>query len=187
MEHNGYWTLFAAMAIEGTGLPIPMEFLFLPAGFAVTQGRMNLGLVVLVSTLGGVFGNLIGYLAGRYCGPSVIRRLSSLIHLREDSLAKASCWFQSHGGRTIFLSRFLGFIRAPSILSAGMVGMDLVKYLFYSALGGVVWNGFWAVAAWLFGSQLPAVLGRYYPYFGALIAALAAGTVWFHYTFRKTV
>lgn len=186
MEKNGYWTLFWAMAIEGTGLPIPMEFLFIPAGFAVTQGKLSLGLVIAVSTSGGVFGNIVGYLAGRYFGPMLIRRFGQILKISQESLEKVSHWFEVHGGRTIFLSRFFGFIRAPSILSAGIAGMDLVKYVAYSALGGVIWNGFWAVAAWLFGAQLPILLGKFYPYFGLIVTLLIGGAFWFRSRNQKS-
>lgn len=173
MADHGYWTLFIAMAVEGTGLPIPFEFLFIPAGFAVSRGEMAMWAVIGTSTAGSVFGNLVGYWLGRWGGAAFISRWGRYFHIDPDKLAKVNEWFYLHGGRTVFASRFVGFIRAPSILSAGIFRMDVAQYAFYSALGALVWNGFWAVAAWLFGSKLPDMLGRVYRFAGPALVVLA--------------
>lgn len=180
MAVHGYWTLFLAMAIEGTGLPIPFEFLFIPAGFAVSRGEMAMWAVIGASTAGSLFGNLLGYWLGRWGGVAFISRWGRYFHIDPDRLARVNEWFYRHGGRTVFASRFVGFIRAPSIISAGIFRMDVVQYAWYSALGALVWNGFWASTAWLFGSKLPDMLGRVYRFVGpALLVTAIVGVASF--------
>ena len=164
MHVHGYWTLFIAMAVEGVGLPIPMEFLFIPAGFAVSAGKLNLGLVIGVSSLGGVAGNVVGYFFGRYGGNAFLSRFGRYLRIHERDLARVRTWFAEHGGRTVLASRFVGFIRAPSIITAGLLRMHLPRYILFSALGALIWNAFWATAAWLLGAQLPAYIARAHHY-----------------------
>ena len=179
MQWHGYWTLFFAMAVEGTGLPIPMEFLFIPAAFAVSAGKLNLGTVIGVSTLGGVLGNLVGYFLGRYGGNAFIRRFGHCLRIGEQDLAGIRRWFIEHGGRTVLASRFVGFIRAPSILTAGLLRMHLPHYILFSAVGALLWNSFWAAAAWLLGAQLPAYIARAHHYLAwPLAVLLVAGGAW---------
>lgn len=180
MRDHGYWTLFWAMAVEGTGLPLPMEFLFIPAGFAVTRGEMSLWAIIAASTAGGLVGNLIGYWLGRWGGAAFVHRWGRYFRIEPGAIDRVSNWFYRHGGRTVLASRFLGFIRAPSILSAGIFRMDVARYLYYSAIGGVVWNGFWATVAWLFGSKIPELFGRVYRVIGpAAVVAAFGGFLWY--------
>lgn len=176
MGTSGYLTLFIAMAIEGIGLPIPMEFLFIPASLSIERGELSLPGVILASSAGSVFGNWAGYLAGRYGGDAFLRRFSRYLKMDEQAIQRVGDWFHRYGGRTVFMGRFIGFIRAAAILCAGAFGMRPWPYLVYSTLAAVVWNGAWAVLAYLVGPQLLDAVERHYiPVVLGLVPAIALG------------
>ena len=172
MREHGYWTLFLAMAIEGLGLPIPMEFLFIPAGFSIARRELNLAWVTGAATLGSLAGNLGGYALGSWGGRAFLRRYGHYFRIHQKDLDKVNQWLAQYGGRTVFAGRFIGFLRAPSILAAGIGHMPLWDFALFSALAGLVWNGFWAFAALQFGRQLPVIVEKVRPYFLASLVAL---------------
>lgn len=65
LHHYGYLVIFVVLAIEGTGMPgIPLEMVFLGAGYLIQRGQMSFELAVVAAALGNVFGNLAGYVIG---------------------------------------------------------------------------------------------------------------------------
>jgi len=139
-----YLTLFLLLFfIEGTGMPgIPYEPAFLAAGFLIENGQMDFWGAVLVGILGNLLGNLAGYWLGAHPGKGLFMRI-----LRrsggEEALLKARHWLDRYGAPLVVLARWFSPIRTPTILAAGLAGMDFRAYLFYSALGAFTWTWAW--------------------------------------------
>lgn len=154
VTHHGYLTLFVAMYIEGLGLPVPAELLFIPAGFLIHSRDLAFFPVVLSATLGGLIGNLTGYALARFGGAGLVSRYGTYIKLGESQLEQVREWFSRYGGKTIFISRFVGFIRAAAIVSAGIGRMPVLEFAANQAAAGLAWNFLWAFAAWVFGRRV---------------------------------
>src|SRR2546430_89094 len=54
-------------------------------------------------------------------------------------LGRAEAWFARHGGKTILLGRFVGFLRALAPFVAGASVMPYRRFLPYNAAGAVLW------------------------------------------------
>ena len=54
-------------------------------------------------------------------------------------------FFKKRGEVTIFVSRFIPVVRHLISLPAGMGRMPIGKFLFYTVIGGAIWNTFLAL------------------------------------------
>lgn len=161
VARHGYVTLFTAMFLEGFGLPLPSELLFIPAGFLIHRHDLTFGGVLLAATLGGLGGNAAGYAVARLGGKELISRYGRFVKLGDDHLNQFRAWISRHGGKTIFISRFFGPIRAASIVGAGVGRMPIGEYLLYQAAAGLVWNFTWAFAAKMFGRRVARLIDHF--------------------------
>jgi membrane protein DedA with SNARE-associated domain len=78
MELAGTWwqylALFVAVAASWVGVPFIGATALGAAGLAASQGKLNLALVVVVSTVAGEVGGLIGYAIGNRWGRELLER-----------------------------------------------------------------------------------------------------------------
>lgn len=79
LHHYGYLVIFVVLAIEGTGMPgVPLEIVFLGAGYLIQRGQMSFELAVVAAALGNTFGNLAGYMVGATARVVADRRRGAL-------------------------------------------------------------------------------------------------------------
>lgn len=140
--------LFVTLVVEGTGLPwVPYEPVFVVVGQLAEVNRLNPLVAIAVGSAGNLLGNLIGYWVGRRAGRALVERHGHRIHLGEEEMRLVEGWFGRYGAVTTLVGRFFGVIRTPAILMAGLAGMDLRRYVLYSALGAAVWTAVWVYGA----------------------------------------
>jgi membrane protein DedA with SNARE-associated domain len=54
-------------------------------------------------------------------------------------LPPAERFFEAHGGKTIFIARFVAILRFTAALLAGATRMPWWKFFFWNAAGGICW------------------------------------------------
>lgn len=138
-----YRAVLVASILEGLGLPIPTEVLFVPAIALAAKGDVSLLMLVLLATLGNTLGGLIGYGVAFKGGQAFFQTASRWFGIKPEAQRKMESYFARHGQTTVFLSRFIGFIRAATIYSAGAARMPVTRFAIYIAAGGLVWYGGW--------------------------------------------
>ncbi len=134
--------VFILMALESTAAPVPSEAVMPFAGFLVAQGKMSLWSVVLFSTLGSIAGSLLSYYIGYFGGKPAVRKLGRFLFLNERHLERTEKFFGRHGGRTIFIARFIPIVRHLISIPAGIGRMEIKKFVILTALGAGAWNWF---------------------------------------------
>ncbi|MDA8345263.1 MAG: DedA family protein [Thermaerobacter sp.] len=180
----GYPLLFFASAIEGTGLPGPIELFFLAAGFLIARGDMTLFWVWASATAGNVLGNLGGYLIGRWGGRPLFDQVARRMHFKEAGVLRAESWFQNFGATAQAISRLVGVTRTPAILGAGMMRAPLGPFLIGSLVGDGIWAMFWTLAGLGIGRNMPYVRQHEALAITLLVVLLVGGAaVW--YLFRR--
>jgi membrane protein DedA with SNARE-associated domain len=160
LRQHLYLAMFLASMIEGLGLPFPAEFLFVLGAVAIHRGDATFAGVVLATTFGNITGSMIGYSLAYAGGPLLIRRVAGVIRIKEESIAKVEQFFVKYGTSTVFISRFVGVIRAATIYTAGAARMSPVRFVVFLAAGALLWNAGWAFLAVQFGKRLPWMLHR---------------------------
>mgnify|MGYP001594527623 FL=1 len=148
-----YAILFAIIFIE-TGIVfvpfLPGDSLLFAAGALSALGSLNPWLVFVLLSVAAVLGDTTNYWIGHVFGQKIIA--NPKIPLNQDHIDKTNQFFEKHGGKTIFLARFVPIIRTFAPFVAGIGKMDYKKFISYNLFGGVVWVGLFTFAGYFFGN-----------------------------------
>jgi len=160
IHHFGYPLIFALVMGETMGLPIPGETsLLVGAAAAGATGALSLWGVIAVGAAGAVIGDNLGYWVGRRGGRPLLLKLAGRLGLRDKVFPRAEAFFARHGGKTVFLGRFVVFLRILSGPLAGASRMPYARFLLYNLSGGVIWAAAVAVIGHVLGRNLASVEG----------------------------
>lgn len=153
-----YVAVFLASFIESVpviGTLMPGTILLIFFGFVAAQAHLPLGLVIFWAAIGGVVGDLIAYLIGRF-GFRFLRNHRKIL---EHSHARSGqAFFKRHGGKSVLFARFIGLLRPIIPLIAGMLDMKAGKFLAWNAAGSFLWAGVYITLGFFFGDRLRPIL-----------------------------
>jgi len=144
ISNLGYAGIVLAMAIESACIPLPSEIIMPFSGFLVHEGVFNFWLVSLAGGFGCLVGSMIAYYIGHWKGEEwvrlLIRKYGKYILVFEYELDEAIHWFKKYGSAIAFTSRLLPVVRTFISLPAGISGMDVKKFAFYTFVGSFTWS-----------------------------------------------
>src|SRR5689334_20245339 len=137
----GAWTygiLFAVIFVE-TGLVImpflPGDSLLFAAGTFAALGSLNLWLLMGLLMVAAILGDTVNYAIGHYLG----ERAYDIKWIKREYLDKTHAFFEKHGGKAIFLARFVPIVRTFAPFVAGVGKMSYGYFVTYNFVGGIVW------------------------------------------------
>jgi membrane protein DedA with SNARE-associated domain len=137
-ESYGYFVIFVPVLLETAGLPLPGETVLLFSGVAASQGRIDPWIAIVVGSAAAIIGDNIGYAIGRYGGRRLVMKLAHVGRI-ESSLAWGETFFAKHGGKTVFVARWIFGLRIFGAWIAGMVHMPWRVFFLWNAAGGITW------------------------------------------------
>ena len=149
----GYPGILILMAMESMMVPLPSELVMPFAGFLASQGKLNLALIIVYSSLGSLLGSLLSYYIGKYGGYKLVLKYGKYLFLDAHDLEKTEQWFARRGSKTIFLSRFIPVVRHLISIPAGIGKMDLKKFCIYTIAGATLWNTILAYFGYILGKN----------------------------------
>ena len=175
----GLFILFAAVAIESAGVPIPGETTLITAAFLATpsQHHYSLWSVIVVAASAAIVGDNVGYWLGREGGRALLERWGPLRRYAERTLPPAERFFAKHGAKAVFFGRFIAILRVTAAWLAGISHMPWWRFLIWNALGGILWATGVSLLAYEFGKAAADAVSRYGLY--AVVALIALGLVAF--------
>jgi membrane-associated protein len=165
-----YGILFAIIFAE-TGLVftpfLPGDSLLFASGAFAAVGSFNLAALLFVLWLAAFLGDTANYWIGRFFGKKIIA--SPKVPINQKHIDKAQRFYGKHGGKTIFLARFIPIMRTFAPFVAGVGKMHYFKFLYYNVLGAVVWIVLFVPAGYFFGN-IPQVRKNFFFVILAIIA-----------------
>jgi membrane protein DedA with SNARE-associated domain len=171
----GYYALFAVVAAESLGIPVPGETMLIAAGtYAGTTHKLSIWVIFFVAAAAAIIGDNIGFLIGQKGGYRLVRRYGARVRLDESKVKVARYIFDRHGGKVVFFGRFVSVLRTYAAFLAGTIRMRWPKFLVYNASGGVVWAAVYAFASYTVGKTLARVTGTIT---WALVGAAVVGAI----------
>ncbi len=142
----GFLIIFFFMIIESSFIPFPSEVVMIPAGFLAWRGELtcqnpwpDLSLALLAGTLGSLAGAYLNYFLAQKMGRPMLHKYGKYLLLPEPTLNRAEEIFREYGELATFVCRLLPAIRQLISLPAGLSGMDLRRFSFFTALGAGIW------------------------------------------------
>jgi membrane protein DedA with SNARE-associated domain/rhodanese-related sulfurtransferase len=181
---HGGLVLFAAVLVEQLGLPLPALPWMVAAGALAANGQLN-PLPALAGIVAAcLIADALWFELGRRGGARVLRTLCRLSLQPDSCVRRTRDLFGRDGMRSVIAAKFvpgLGTIVPPL---AGMSGVRLRRYLWFDALGSLLYGGGCLLLGVLFRHQLDwllATLGRLGNNGLGLLVCAAAGYVGFKY------
>ena len=157
------------------GLFVPGSVVMFGVGTIVAAGSMELVPTLAWAAVGAVIGDGSSYLIGRYYH----QRLRVIWPFRRypNMIARGVDFFHSHGGKSIFLARFVGPVRPLLPAVAGMLDMPAKRFFLFNTLSATLWSPAYILPGVLFGASLGVaaeIAGHL-----ALLLAILVGLLWF--------
>ena len=161
LDHYGLWVyalLFAIIFAE-TGFVItpflPGDSLLFAAGTLAAGSGLDIQWLVPLLIIASFAGDNTNYWIGYHVGPRIFRRTHARL-LNLAYLERTHAFYERHGGKTVFLARFMPILRTFAPFVAGIGRMPYGRFLAFSFSGAVVWIGLFTLAGYYFG-HLPVV------------------------------
>lgn len=137
----GAWTyllvgVFAFAEVGAfVGLIVPGETMMLLGGAVAGQGAIDVYLLIGIAWFSAWAGDSTSFFVGRRLGREFLLRHGPRFGLSEERFDQVESYFSRHGGKTIFLGRFISLVRAFAPFIAGSSGMRYRTFVPYSILG----------------------------------------------------
>ncbi|HEX8754504.1 MAG TPA: DedA family protein [Solirubrobacterales bacterium] len=178
-SHLGYLVLFALIAAESAGVPLPGETALFGAGVLARSGELDILVVILVAAAAAILGDNLGYLLGRRGARAVLLLPGPLARQRAAFFERGEPFFQRHGPKAVFLGRFVSILRIGVAWLAGMHRMRWRTFFFWNALGGIAWATLVGMIAYALGEAVE----RLFAFVGvagvlAVVAVLYGARAW---------
>jgi membrane protein DedA with SNARE-associated domain len=182
IAQGGYLGLFFLMALENIFPPIPSEVIMGYAGVLVARGEMSFWPAWIIGTLGTLAGNYVWYWLGfRWTEPQLhgfITRYGRWLTFEWSEFESAREKFRRYGDWIVFLLRFSPFLRTIVSLPAGLARMPHGRFLLFTFLGSLIWNGMLIGG----GAALADMIARYEDLAElAILAFVGGGVIWYLY------
>jgi len=139
IEDYGLLILFVIVAAESSGIPVPGETALITTGVLASQGHFEIEWVIVVAAVAAIIGDNIGYWIGRKGGTKLLDRWAFTRRMRDRYMPPARRFFDAHGGKTIFLARFVAVLRIFGAWIAGITHMPWWRFFAWNAAGGICW------------------------------------------------
>jgi len=177
VHHYGLAALFLIVMLESGGIPLPGETALIAAAIFASNGNLDITEVILVAAAAAIIGDNLGYWIGRTAGRGLLERLGPIQSWSQPSLEWSERFFKRHGGKTIFLARFVAVLRVTAAWLAGMSRMNWWRFFAWNAAGGICWAILVGLIAYYAGHAAADAVGQYGLYGGAAVVVLGAAAL----------
>lgn len=183
-ETIGLPVVFALIAIETMGIPVPGETALITASIVASRGRLEIDAVIAVAAAAAIVGDNVGFAIGRKLGRKLLTAPGPLLHHRRRVIAVGEPFFDRHGPKAVFLGRWVTGLRITAAWMAGVTRMSWPTFVFWNALGGIAWATSIGLLAYFVGHSAEkfihlAGLG------GAAVVVLGGLALWFVLRVRR--
>jgi membrane protein DedA with SNARE-associated domain len=167
----GYAAVFALIAVETMGIPLPGETALIIAALAAHDGKLEIVPLVAIAAAAAILGDNVGFTIGRYGGRRLLLAKGPLLEYRERVIEHGEPFFERHGPKAVFLGRWVSGLRIASAWLAGINRMSWPTFLFWNALGGIAWACSVGFAVYALGDVAEKAITIAGPIFGGLVIA----------------
>jgi len=135
-----YLIIFLTCTVEAlvvVGLMLPGSTLLVALGAIVASGVISWQLSMTAAIAGAILGDFLSFWIGQHYH----LRIERLWPFRRypQMIARGKIFFKNHGGKSVFLGRFIAPIRPMIPLVAGMMDMPVGNFFLFNALSAIGW------------------------------------------------
>ncbi|MDH3871720.1 MAG: LssY C-terminal domain-containing protein [Gammaproteobacteria bacterium] len=153
--HTSGLLIFVVTLLESLiviGLLIPGALVLFGVGALIATGALELLPVLAWAAAGALAGDTISFLLGRHYHQRLrvmwpLKRYPRLVNRGID-------FFYRHGGKSIFMARFVGPVRPILPAIAGMMDMRRSRFLLVDSIASALWAPAYILPGMVFGASL---------------------------------
>lgn len=139
LNPGSYLAIIVVLTLTGAGLPLPEEVPVLAAGVLAANGHLDPWLALASCIVGALAGDCIMYFIGYHFGRNVLKDHPWWVRfVTPEREAHVEEMFRRHGIKVFFVVRFLVLLRAPLLLSAGILRVSFRRFLLIDLLAASV-------------------------------------------------
>ena len=146
--------VFIAALIETIIPPIPTMAVFPTAGFIASQNGLSVIETVFLGVIGGLgasIGSTVIYLIALKLGRTALLRYLNKVKVSEKKLERVERWFEKYGDKAVLFGRMVPVFREMISVPAGLLKMNIKKFLVYTILGSCGWGITMVLIGYFFG------------------------------------
>jgi len=146
--------VFIAALIETIIPPIPTMAVFPTAGFIASQNGLSVIEAVFLGVIGGLgasIGSTVIYLIALKLGRTALLRYLNKVKVSEKKLERVERWFEKYGDKAVLFGRMVPVFREMISVPAGLLKMNVKKFLAYTVLGSCGWGITMVLIGYFFG------------------------------------
>ncbi|MCE0723880.1 MULTISPECIES: VTT domain-containing protein [Legionella] len=144
LQQNPHWSLFITFLISLTeslaivGSIVPGSVTMTAIGILAGSGIMRIDLTLLAAILGAVAGDSLSYLLGYYYSDRLLEiwpfsKYPKWIQYGKD-------FFETHGGKSVLIGRFVGPLRSIIPVIAGIMHMKQWRFFVANVISAIGWS-----------------------------------------------
>jgi membrane protein DedA with SNARE-associated domain len=141
-------------------VPVPGETALITAAVLASQDHLRIEFVIAIAAAAAIVGDNIGYLLGARLGRRFLERPGWFHERRLTALRRGDNLFRNHGGKAVFLGRWIAVLRIWAAWLAGMSDMPWRSFLLWNALGGIAWAACFGLLGYFGGEAAAHVVAR---------------------------
>ncbi|MBM3151114.1 MAG: DedA family protein [Chloroflexi bacterium] len=156
ISQYGAWTyglLFLIVFME-TGIVVtpflPGDSLIFAAATFAARGSLNPWLLFSLLAFAAVAGDTVNYWIGHRIGKRAYT--GEIKWIKKEYMERTHLFFEKHGGKTIFLARFVPIVRTFAPFVAGIGRMSYGFFFRWNVIGGITWVAIFTLLGYFFGN-----------------------------------
>lgn len=169
--HKTTYLILALIIFCETGLVVtpflPGDSLLFAAGAVAAKGLLSVELLLVILFVSAFIGDNTNYAIGNFLGHRLVAMKRKII--RQEYLDRTHRFYETNGGKTLVIARFIPIIRTFAPFVAGLGSMTYKRFLGFCVAGNILWIASFTLAGFFFG-QLPFVKQNFTMVVFAIIA-----------------
>ena len=166
--------VFVLVFIDQLGVPLPSPPMLLAFGALAGAGRIHPLLCLLAAVAGSLCADSAWFQLGRRKGSRVLGWLCRLSLEPDSCVSHTRDFVARRGARALLVAKFVPGLDTVGPPLAGMLGIRVPSFLFWSAAGALLWAGVYGGLGYLLGHDIERLLVAS-DRFGGLLLLVVAG------------
>ncbi|WP_243145838.1 VTT domain-containing protein [Clostridium chromiireducens] len=163
-NYNNYTYLFLfTIVFCETGLfmaPfLPEESLLFVTGTLASKGALDIEKITFLLVISNIIGECVNYYIGKRFGTKIFKNNNSII-FNKKHIEKAQTFYDTYGGKTIIIAKFIPLVRTFIPFIAGTAGVQFSNFIIYNMIGSIPWVALFIIGGYFFGN-IPIVANNF--------------------------
>jgi membrane protein DedA with SNARE-associated domain len=136
---HGYLLIFLVVLAESIGLPMPAALALVAAGAAVAGHSLSAPILLVLSMIALLIGDILLFVLGRYMGWTLLGILCRVSINPESCILRSAESFYRRGKVTLLVAKFIPGINTMAAPLAGSMKMRFSQFLRLDSVGGLLY------------------------------------------------